>query len=274
MATQINNQASTTYQFTGGTEVLSATSNENTITLQDTNGLVIEKTATPSTFEAGDIISYSVRITNNSGSYLNGVRIIDDLGGGNLAFVVGSGSLTTSSQTYPVRPIATNPLTFTLQQLAIGETMTLTYRSQVIFNLPSSVTSITNNVRGIGYTATGTITGADSETILKKNSLRLDVSKSASETEVDLNQSFDYIITLDNSNSVDAIILTITDQLPTNFTLTGVGLKIGGGAETSLSSSDYTLTSSNLLTIPSPTGPFISVPANGTTVLTLTGYFS
>ena len=274
MATQINNQASTTYQFSGGTEVLTSTSNENTITLRDASGLTITKTANPTTFSAGDIITYTVRITNNSSSYLNGVRIIDDLGGGNLAYVVGSGSLTTSTETYPVSPVAVNPLTFTLQQLGVGSSMTLTYKSQVIFNLPSSVSSITNSVKGIGYTSTGTITGSDLETILKKNSARIELFKSASVDSVEKNQPVSYFMTLNNLNSVDAIVLTVTDQLPTNFVLTNVYLKIGSGVEIELNATDYNLTSDNLFTLPSASGPFVTVPSGSSTIVTLSGYFA
>ena len=273
MATQINNQASTTYQFSGGSEVLTAISNENTMTLKDASGLSITKTANPTTFGAGDIITYTVRITNNSGSYLNGVRIIDDLGGGNLAYVVGSGNLMTSTGSYPVTPVAVNPLTFTLQQLGVGASMTLTYRSQVIFNLPSTTSSITNNVRGIGYTSTGTITGSDTETILKKNSQRVELSKTSSMTSVEANQEFSYYLTLQNLNTVDAIVLSITDQLPSNFVLTDASLKIGTGSTVPLLGTDYTLTLDNLFTLPSATGPFVTVPSGGTTVVTLTGYF-
>ena len=274
MATQINNQASTTYQFLGSSEVLTAVSNENTITLLDSSGLSVTKTANPTTYLAGDIITYTVTITNNSSSYLNGVRIIDNLGGGNLAYVVGSGSLTTSTETYPVSPIATNPLTFTLQQLGVGESMTLTYRSQVIFNLPSSVSSITNTITGIGYTATGTITDTDSETILKKNSAQVELIKTSSLDTVSENQPFSYYLTLNNLNTTPAIVQQITDQLPLGFVLTDVYLKIGSGTNTELNATDYTLTSGNLFTLPSSSGPFVTVPSNGTTVVTLTGYFA
>ena len=168
MATTITNEAQTTYRFNGSSETATAESNVNSIILQDSSLLSLTKTASPATFLAGDIITYTIVITNNSGNFLNGVRIIDNLGGGNLAYITGSGRLATSSQSYPVNPISTNPLTFTLQQLGVGATMTLTYRAQVIFNLPTTVTSITNNVNGIGYTSTSTVTGSTSATIQKK----------------------------------------------------------------------------------------------------------
>ena len=131
------------------------------------NCLSITKTSNKSTFSVGEIITYTVTITNNSSFNLDGVRIIDDLGGMQTAYVVGSGKLTYGTNTYPVWPIRTNPLTFTLQELGSGETMTLVYNCQVIFNLPVSVSSITNNVKGIGYISSGTITGTDSNTITK-----------------------------------------------------------------------------------------------------------
>ena len=275
MPTTINNQAEGKYQFEGSGATNTVNSNVSSIVLQDGQGLVIEKTATPTTYLAGDIITYTVKITNNSSSWLSGVRIIDNLGGGNLAYVTGSGSLSTLSTTYPVNPVATNPLTFTLQQLNPGQTMTLTYRSQVIFNLPSSVESITNNIQGIGYTSTGTINGFDSFTIQKKNSVGgVSMTKSASDTEVLPNEPFNYFITLSNNSSMITNITSITDQLPTNYTLTGITLKIGSGSPVTLTSSDYTLSSGNLLTVSTVSGNSISVPAGSNAVLTLTGHFN
>ena len=218
MAT-ITNDAEATYQFDGSSETLTAVSNVNSIELLDNTGLTLSKTASPTEFNAGDIIDYTVTITNNSSSFLNGVRIIDNLGGGNLAYVLGSGRLTVGSLTYAVNPIATNPLTFTLQQLGVGATMTLRYRAQVIFNLPSSINSITNVIQGIGYTATGTITGGTSATIQKKNSVSISLAKSASTATVFENVPFSYFLTLTNNNSVQATIESVTDQLPSNFVL-------------------------------------------------------
>ena len=274
MATTINNDAETLYQFEGSSDVLSAVSNVNSIVLQDDSGLTLVKSGSPTEFVAGDIITYSITITNNSSSYLNGVRIIDNLGSNNLAYVVGSGRLSTSTQSYSVNPVSVNPLTFTLQQLGVGATMTLTYRAQVIFNLSSSVTSITNTVSGIGYTSTGTINGNTSFTIQKKNSVSISLIKSASAQNVSSNIPINYYLTYSNNNSVVANLNEITDQLPSNFVLTEVKYKIGNNSEVVLNATDYVLSTANLLTIPSSSGPAITVPANGITIVTLTGYFN
>jgi len=270
---EINNSASTNYSIGGGA-VQSATSNTLPINFNNNVGLNITKSANVSTFSAGDIITYTVQITNISSHYLNGVRIIDNLGGGNLAYVLGSARLTVGSNTYPVNPIATNPLTFTLQQLAVGQTMTLVYRAQVIFNLPSSVSLITNNIEGIGYTATGTVTGFANSTIQKKTEVDFSITKSSNITDVAPNQNFNYYLTLTNNTSQTVAIDSITDNLPSNFNLVSVSLKIGSGSTFMLNATDYTLSGTNIFTLPSLSGPTITVPANSTTIVTLTGNFS
>lgn len=270
----ITNEATTNYQFNGSSDVLTATSNTNSIFLEESQGLTVTKTGSASEFLPGEIITYTVRITNSSSSFLTGVRIIDDLGGGNLAYVTGSGSLTVGSLTYPVSPVATNPLTFTLQQLNVGASMTLTYRCQVIFNLPADVEEITNSVRGIGYTSTGTVNGFSSFTIVKKNSEGLFISKTSSLDETFPGQTFSYILTLTNGTDTDAIAISTTDQLPSNFNVNSVSLKIGSGSTTVLEATDYTLTSGNLLTVPSLSGPIVTVPASSSTVITITGNFN
>lgn len=271
---EINNSAESKFTVGSSSTVNTVVSNTLPIDFINNTGLTLTKTANPTTFLPGEIIDYTVTITNNSSNWLSGVRIIDNLGGGNLAYVVGSGTLTVGSLTYPVTPVATNPLTFTLQQLNVGQSMTLKYKGQVIFNLPSSVTSITNSVNGIGYTSTGTITGSTSSTIQKKTNPELGFVKSASVVSVTPNQSFNYYLALTNGGLEVININSITDDLPNNFTLTSVKLKIGSNPETTLTSSQYTLGSGNLLTIPSGSGPTITVPAGGTTLVTLTGYFS
>ena len=102
----INNEATSVYEFNGSGEQNTVTSNTNTIVLENAQGLNLTKTATPSAFAPGDIITYTVTITNASSSFLNGVRIIDNIGGGNLAYVVGSARLTVGTLTYAVNPIA------------------------------------------------------------------------------------------------------------------------------------------------------------------------
>lgn len=273
MSQTINNSATVVYSLDGST-TSSATSNVLPINVTSNGGLTLTKTSDKTTFSAGEIITYTVTITNSSSSYLNGVRIIDNLGGNNLAYVLSSATLSTGSTSYSVTPIATNPLTFTLQQLASGATMTLTYKAQVIFNLLSTVSQITNTVQGIGYPYSGTITGYANNTIEKKTESSFSVTKSSSLTDVSTNQSFNYYVTLTNNTSSEATVTSITDQLPTSFVPSGGTIKVGSNSPVTLTSSDYTLSSGNELVVTSVGGSGITVPANSSTILTITGSFS
>ena len=273
MSQTINNSASTVYTL-GGDPSSTATSNVLPINYTSSNGLILTKTSDKETFSAGEIITYTVTITNNSSNYLNGVRIIDNLGGNNLAYVLSSATLSTGTQTYPVNPISTNPLTFTLQQLAVGATMTLTYKAQVFFNLPPTVSLITNTVQGIGYPYSGTITAYANNTIEKKTESDFSITKSSNLTDVSAGQTFNYYITLKNNTTNAASISSITDSLPDNYNLTSASIKVGNSPAVTLLGTDYTLSSNNLLNVISVAGSSITVPANGSTVLTLTGNFS
>ena len=273
MSQTINNSASTVYTL-GGEPSSTATSNVLPINYTSSGGLILTKTSDKNTFSAGDIITYTITIKNNSSSYLNGVRIIDNLGGNNLAYVLSSASLSTGSGSYPVNPISTNPLTFTLQQLAVGATMTLTYKAQVFFNLPPTVSLITNTVQGIGYPYSGTITAYANNTIQKKTESDFSITKSSNLTDVSSGQSFNYYITLKNNTSSAASISSITDDLPNNYNLTSARIKIGNNPAVTLIGTDYTLSPNNLLNVTSVGGSNITVPANSSTILTLTGNFS
>jgi len=270
----ITNEATTVYEFDGSSEQNTVNSNINSVEIVTNQGLNLTKVASPSNFVPGEIITYTITITNSSSSFLNGVRIIDNIGGGNLAYVVGSARLTAGSQTYSVTPVATNPLTFALQQLASGATMTLTYRCQVIFNLPNSVETIINNVQGIGYTSSGTIVGYANARIERSNNMELSLSKSASVTSAFSRQPISYFLTLTNNTDVNATAISIVDQLPSNFVVTSVSLKIGSGSTNILSGTDYNLTSANLFSLPSSSGPVVRVLANSSTIVTINGYFN
>lgn len=274
MPTTVTNQTSTEYIVNGSTEVFTTQSNSHNVVLQDAQGITLTKTSNSNTFAVGQIITYTIEITNSSSQFFNGVRIIDNLGGGNLAYVVGSATLTVGSLTYPVTPVATNPLTFTLQELNVGGTMTLRYNCQVIFNLPSTVNSITNTVQGIGYTSTGTVSGFASNTVTRTPSSDLTLTKGSTLTNVLPNQVFSYVLTFTNNTSSEITLSSVTDQLPPNFVVTSISYKIGSGNTVILSSDDYTLTGTNFLTIPSGVGPNINVPANGATIITITGYLT
>ena len=60
MATTITNEAQTSYQFEGSGDTMTVESNLNSVVLQDASGLTLTKTASPSDFLPGDIITFNV----------------------------------------------------------------------------------------------------------------------------------------------------------------------------------------------------------------------
>ncbi len=270
----INNEASATYTFAGDASQFTSNSNISSINLEALSGLTVTKVPNPTSFVAGEIVTYTLTISNTSGNFLTGVRVVDDLGGGNLAYVVGSANLKTLSTSYPVTPSATSPLTFVLQELNVGQTMTLTYKAQVIFSLPSSVSTITNSAKVTGYTASGTVEGSATSLINKRTSMSLAIAKTSSVLTVTPNQSFDYILTINNPSIATSTIVNIVDQLASSYVLSGITIKIGSGSAISLVPSDYTFTSGKLLTITSLSGSPMVIPASTSAIVTINGYFT
>lgn len=276
---EIMNTATVNFSFSGSTESYAETSNVSTINVREANGILIEKTAQVLTYAPGSIITYIVNIQNTGTNDFTGVRITDDLSGqGYIYYVLGSAVLYYNGVAQSPQIISTEPLIFTLPPLASGESMVLSYSAQVSFSLPSSVNRIVNTVNGVGYTASGEIGSTSSAAITRSESSNLSITKSSSKSIVSVDESFNYYITLTNSGSSLTNVSSITDTFPEYFVINTVSLKIGSGPNNTLLSTDYVIDSTNTLTVPSSTGPTITVPQsssgeNGTTVLTINGYF-
>ena len=269
------NKATVNYKFSGSTNTYTNNSNVSTVELKAENGISITKTSQSTTFVPGGTINYVVTIKNTGTSWFSGVRIIDNLSdAGYLTYVSGSALLYYNSQYVAPEIASTNPLIFTLSPLSSGQTMILSYTCKVPSNISSTVNSITNSVEGIGYTYNAKVTGYSSYTVTRSSVANLTITKSASSTSVSPGEIYNYTLTLSNQGTTMANVSSLVDELPSNFTISSIKLKIGSGSTTTLSNSDYILDSNNKLTIPSGTGPSITVPANGTTVVTITGSLS
>lgn len=269
------NEATVNYTFSGSSEPRTDTSNVSTIELRAENGISVTKTSQSTEFVPGGIVNYVVTITNTGTSWFSGVRITDDLSGqGYLTYVPGSALLFINNQSLAPEIASTNPLVFTLSPLTSGQTMILSYTCRIPTNIPANVNSITNTVTGIGYTYNSTVEDTSSHTLTRSSISEVNITKAASKTSVAPGEIFDYTLTLTNQGTTLANVSSVVDDLPPNFTISSVKLKIGSGATTTLASGDYTLDAGNKFTLPSGTGPAITVPGSGTTVVTITGSLS
>ena len=95
--------------------------------------------------------------------------------------------------------------------------------------------------------------------IANKITLQVKQLLEAEGIDVDLTRSYDDVI-------------SIVDELPQNFVVTNLMVKVGSSNAVMLNSGDYSLIS-NVLTVTSVNGSVITIPAGETTVLTINGYF-
>ena len=269
MPTPLNNQASIRYNYSGaGTGT--AVSNTVTTNLLDRYTLAATKTPLSSTFRPGENVTYVIRVENNGSGDLYNVTIADDLGGGaDTPLVYNPASLRAYVDSIPVTisPVVQGgTLTAVLTApLPAGTAAILVYTAQVRPDVDFTLQSITNTVAvtANGGSAAGpavTVTPSPTATLLRDSYAEVTLYKEADKQSVMAGEPLTYTFTLTNQGNQAADSVTLTDQLPTGFSVTQVSVS-AGGATTVLAPGDYTVAADNTITIPSTTGKAIAVPA-------------
>ncbi len=269
MPTPLNNQASIRYNYSGaGTGT--AVSNTVTTNLLDRYTLAATKTPLSSTFRPGENVTYVIRVENNGSGDLYNVTIADDLGGGaDTPLVYNPASLRAYVDSIPVTisPVVQGgTLTAVLPApLPAGTAAILVYTAQVRPDVDFTLQSITNTVAvtANGGSAAGpavTVTPSPTATLLRDSYAEVTLYKEADKQSVMAGEPLTYTFTLTNQGNQAADSVTLTDQLPTGFSVTQVSVS-AGGATTVLAPGDYTVAADNTITIPSTTGKAIAVPA-------------
>ncbi len=269
MPTPLNNQDSIRYNYSGaGTGT--AVSNTVTTNLLDRYTLAATKTPLSSTFRPGENVTYVIRVENNGSGDLYNVTIADDLGGGaDTPLVYNPASLRAYVDSIPVTisPVVQGgTLTAVLPApLPAGTAAILVYTAQVRPDVDFTLQSITNTVAvtANGGSAAGpavTVTPSPTATLLRDSYAEVTLYKEADKQSVMAGEPLTYTFTLTNQGNQAADSVTLTDQLPTGFSVTQVSVS-AGGATTVLAPGDYTVAADNTITIPSTTGKAIAVPA-------------
>ena len=283
MATQINNTASVEYAY-GRSGFDSAVSNVATTSLIEDYAISATKQSLNSAFRPGENITYVVAVQNDGTEPLYSVTVSDDLGGTNspLSFVEGTGYVVTQGTATQIVPTTLNPLTFTLSGvLPADETAYIFFEARVNSSLGEDVVSITNTatVNAREGSATGpiiTVSPSPTVTLPLEDYALLTITKDVSEQEIVPNQAFNYVITIENSGSLDATNVVVTDTLPEGFVINSI-VSVTNGVTTTYTTADYTLDpSTNTLTLPTGSGVNLIVPAasggvSGVTTITING---
>ena len=286
MATQINNSVSATYAY-GRSGSDTAVSNVATTNLIEEYAISGYKQSLNGTFRPGENVTYVVGVRNDGTSPLYSVTITDDLGGAGLplSFVEGSAILNVNGVVSRIIPNSLSPLTFILTQPILeGDNATITYVARVNSALSNAISEITNTAtitarEGSATGATIAVNPNPTTTLIIEEFALVNVTKDVSSNEILPGETFSYTITLENSGSLDATNVVLTDVLPEEFTVSSI-TSVTQGVQTVYNTADYTIDgTTNTLTVSTNPDKQISIPASngvvsGVTVVTITGVFN
>jgi len=264
----ISNQAHVSFSYEGSLETYTNDSNIVNSSMKDQYSISVEKTSTSSCFRAGDTITYMIHIVNDGCCCLGRFNIVDTFENSEfLNYIAGSARLFINGSMQTITPSETNPLSFEIDgRLEKDQELILQYNILVSSNISSDIMSLENNVEVRAYPCGCDNNSSDyveenaNLSIPKCEFAEVLITKAVSNDNVCCGEELDYIITLTNIGTVDAINVVVTDSLPTNFTLTEVHSE-NNGDHYKYDSSEYDLDGANLLTLPNETGTIINVPA-------------
>ncbi|MBQ8468906.1 MAG: DUF11 domain-containing protein [Clostridia bacterium] len=276
MATTVSNQASVTFGYEGATGTVTNDSNVVSAVINDEYSFNLELTSSSTSYRPGETITYFVKITNTGSAPLTNIVVSDDMAGGVINYIAGTAQMIYNDMITPLSSSSDNPLVLNLPiSLPAGDGVIVTYNTTVDNFLTTRVTEIINTVTVTASAGTGTIAKSASLTLTIEDFADVLIEKSQSTDNVNNNGTMIYTLTLTNRGNLDAENVVISDQLPTQFTISSI-VSNNDGTTHSYLPSEYTLSGTNELTLPSDTGTPIVVPADsGTgdniTTITITG---
>lgn len=262
--------------FNGSDVVLS---NETNTTLINQFTINVTKTpVAPSAVQGGNAV-YTLRMTNTGSGTLFAPTFTDDLGAGQLTYVVGSAQFFKNGN-----PIAGTATVNSPTELVFTTNETLDEDDNFIVVYAVTVGSaqtedITNTVVGTargGCESGCEATDSDDAEISIEYTANVSIFKYASEETVSCGDTLSYTFTLMNTGNEAAEDVIFIDTLPEQFTVTAVSYT-ADSVTTPIPASDYTIDAANTLTIPAENSAFsITVPAAtsegpGIIIITVTG---
>ncbi|WP_129678227.1 SdrD B-like domain-containing protein, partial [Candidatus Chloroploca sp. Khr17] len=170
--------------------------------------LVITKTDDDITVEPGDLITYTLTLTNTGNQQAANVVITETVPA-NTSFVAAGSSATWSC---PNGSQANNTCTFTIGNLNAGATLTRTFVVRVASTLPAGVTTITNTAR-IG---SSNHTGSDSNTEITPVEAAPDLAITKTDNGITVQPGglITYTLHYTNTGNQDATGVVITETVP------------------------------------------------------------
>lgn len=267
------NQATLTYN--GGT------ANSNIVSGEIVEVITAAKTATPSTYRAGDVITYIVTLANSGAVAVNGLAVSDSLGAYTsgcqtlvpLDYIDGTaryfaGGILQAAPTVIDGP----PLVISGISVPAGDDAVIVYQARVNAFAPlENESSVTNTVSVTGAGIVNPITA--SATINSTDGAELSITKSVSPSTVTENGRLTYTFVIENRGNTDAV---ATDDLAVTDTFNPVLQKLSVSLDGTVLvlGTDYTYnettgefaTTAGRITVPAAT--YTQDPATGAITVT------
>jgi len=178
------------------------------------NNLEISKSAEPDPVDAGQVITYTIVVTNNTGGSLSNVLVTDTVPS-KTTYITGSMAYTpTATSVIITQPISVTPghvMTWAIQSLNDGDKITMTFRVAVASPLISG-TQVTNTA----WISNSTRLSATATTAVQATP-QLTVTKSVTPAAVQPGKTVTYTILITNTGNGIAQGVTVTDTLAEGF---------------------------------------------------------
>lgn len=279
------NQARLSYTFNGTTNnILSNTTNTERV---DQYTMAVTKDAVSDSIPRGGNAAYVIRLENTGAGTLYNPTITDNLapaadGGANqLSYIADSARFYVNGSEIAGNAAAgANNVTFTAAQpLAPGDNFIVVYSASADNAAAGTLTNTATATVNSGSAAGPQITAEDDAAVNLISTANVSILKSADKASVMSGDTLTYTFTLLNTGSAPTDAVTISDELPAEFSVQSVSYTTGG-TTTPVEASDYSITAPNTLTIPAAASSLvIPVPAAtadgpGITTVTVSGTIS
>ncbi|MCM3749313.1 hypothetical protein M3223_18300 [Paenibacillus pasadenensis] len=223
-STLVNSQTSAVLTLTTSGDAYILNANGIQININSPN-VTVSKSANVPGSVIGDIITYTVTITNSGTANVSNVILTDPLPA-SLNFV--SGSVTVGGV---VRPTADIRSGVSIGTVAFGSSVTTTYRA-VVASLPSPPQA--NNTASASFTFQGIPGGSTITAVIPSNTVStpvyapvLSLAKSASTSAATVGDTITYTINVANSGSIAAATV-LTDNIPSGSQYVAGSFRVNG----------------------------------------------
>ncbi|MCY2974157.1 MAG: hypothetical protein NTW52_05760 [Planctomycetota bacterium] len=174
--------------------------------------LSITKTASPTAVRTGDLITYTLTVTNNGPSLSTSTVISDPLPTG-LSNASGTYTITNPSATGGTASVVSSTVTANVGTLAVGQIATVT----IIATVGAGYTGTTANTATADNAESAPVTGNNTTPLVPNIDLGITKTIVGGATTVGVGGALTYRLTLTNSSAVTVTNIRVDDNLPDNF---------------------------------------------------------